>query len=162
MGRENKCCFTGHRTLGADFDISRLDKTVEALYERGVDTFIAGGALGFDMEAGYAVLRAKKKHADIKLWLCLPCLDQDARWRDADRKRRALLIENADLVDCPNTVYNSTVMKTRNYKMVDFCGFCVSYFNGKFVSGTAQTVRYALRSRLEVINLGSYDLSQFR
>ena len=162
MGIENRCCFTGHRTLGADFDRSRLDFEIEQLYKGGVDTFIAGGALGFDMEAGYAVLEAKKKHPNIKLWLFLPCLDQDARWNDADKQRRANLIKNADYVDCPDIPYNSTVMKTRNYKMVDACDNCICYFNGKFVSGTAQTVRYARKTGINVINLGKFDLTKFK
>lgn len=160
--RKNVCCFTGHRTLGRDFDIRRLDACVEHLCEMGVDTFICGGALGFDMVAGFTVLRLKEKYKDIRLWLFLPCLEQDAMWQEADKKKRQELIDKADYVDCPQIPYNSTVMKTRNYKMVDKSGWCVSYFNGKFVSGTAQTIRYAKKSGIEVINLGSYDLTNFK
>ncbi|MBQ7411972.1 MAG: DUF1273 family protein [Clostridia bacterium] len=162
MEKRVKCCFTGHRVLARDFDEKCIDETIEALYASGVRVFISGGALGFDMLAGYAVLRAKKVHSDIELWLYLPCRDQDARWREDDKKRREGLIKSADYIHCPDIPYDSTVMKARNYKMVDACDYCVSYFNGKYVSGTAQTIRYAKRTGVALINLGTYDLSNFK
>ncbi len=156
---QKRACFTGHRVLGSDFDKEKATALIEALYKMGVDTFICGGALGFDMEIGYLVLEAKKKHPDIKLWLFLPCTDQDARWHEADKKRRRLLIEQADLVDCPDTTYNDTVMRTRNYKMVDNSHYCICYFNGKRVSGTAQTIRYAKRNGRKIYNLCSKGMA---
>ncbi len=160
--KNNVCCFTGHRTLASDFDEKTLFDCIENLCKKGVDTFICGGALGFDMVAGFAVLKLKEKYENIKLWLYFPCLDQDARWQDEDKKRRKELIKKADYIDCPKIPYNATVMKTRNYKMVDASDYCVAYFNGKFVSGTAQTIRYAKKTGIEVINLGSYDLTNFK
>lgn len=162
MDIEKRCCFTGHRDINSDFKPKMLEECIEALYNSGVDTFISGGAIGFDMLAGFAVLELKKKHPDIKLWLFLPCLDQDTMWNGEQRKMRQTLIESADYVHCPEVKYNKTVMKERNYRMVDACSCCVSYFNGKFVSGTAQTIRYALRSGKEVINLGTFDLADFK
>jgi uncharacterized phage-like protein YoqJ len=162
MEKEIRCCFTGHRTIENNFDKEALFECIEALYQKGVRTFICGGALGFDMVAGYEVLRLKEKYDDVRLWLYLPCLDQDARWQDIDKRKREELLKRADFIDCPQIPYNSTVMKTRNYKMVEESDYCVSYFNGKFISGTAQTIRYAKKSGIEVINLGSYDLSYFR
>lgn len=163
MTIENRCCFTGHRTLEVDFDRALLCSTIEELYDKKqVRTFICGGAVGFDMECAYAVLGLKRRHDDIKLCFFLPCLGQDSRWSMQDRRKYKQLLEMADFIDCPQIPYNSTVMKTRNYKMVDACQYVISYFNGRFISGTAQTIRYAKRKGREVINLGTYDLSEFR
>ena len=57
--REKFCFFTGHRVLpagkrGIIEDI--LKKHIAELAARGVTTFIAGGALGFDMLAAKAGL----------------------------------------------------------------------------------------------------------
>ena len=152
-GIEKRACFTGHRTLGADFNRKKAYAVLERLFGLGVDTFICGGAVGYDMEMAELVLKLQKKHAEVKLWLFLPCIDQDARWNDDDKKKRQALIERADLVDCPSIAYNSTVMKTRNYKMVDNSYYCIAYFNGKRVSGTAQTVRYAKKCQRKICNL---------
>ena len=151
---KNRCFFTGHRDLRSDFSEEQAYRTIKTLYcECGVDTFLCGGAVGFDMIMGELVLKLKKECGDVKLWLYLPCIDQDARWGNEDKARRKRLIENADYIDCPQIPYNSTVMKTRNYKMVDACAYGVSYFNGKMISGTAQTLRYAKRKGRILFNL---------
>lgn len=151
---KNRCFFTGHRGLGSDFSAERAYKALRALREKyGVDTFVCGGAVGFDITMGELVLRLKREYDGIKLWLFLPCINQDERWNESDKARRQALIDNADYIDCPQVYYDNTVMKTRNYKMVDACEFGISYFNGKRVSGTAQTLRYAKKSGRKILNL---------
>ena len=156
---EKRACFTGHRVLGSDFDKRKAYAVLERLFELGVDTFICGGAMGYDIEMGELVLKLKKKHSEVKLWLFLPCTDQDAKWRDEDKKRRQALMARSDLIDCPDTTYNSTVMKTRNYKMVDNSYYCIAYFNGQRVSGTAQTVRYAKKCQRKICNLSAKGMA---
>ena len=59
MGKENTCCFTGHRVLNSDFSADLLRRGINYLIGLGVDTFICGGALGFDTCCAQAVLDAK-------------------------------------------------------------------------------------------------------
>ena len=66
MLNELACCFTGHRSLGRDFDKQRLRSEIEALICKGVKIFIAGGALGFDTEAATEVILQKMKGKDVK------------------------------------------------------------------------------------------------
>lgn len=154
MKMKRKCFFTGHRGLGSDFDSEKAYYLLKILNEKHeIDTFVCGGAVGFDIAMGELVLRLKKEKSDVKLWLFLPCLDQDQRWNATDKARRQALIDNADYIDCPQIYYNSTVMKVRNYKMVDACDCGVAYFNGKRVSGTAQTLRYAKGQGKRLFNL---------
>lgn len=154
LDKERICCFTGHRTLGTDFRPKLAYSFMEYLVDfRNIDTFICGGALGYDVEMGYLVLKLKQTRPKVKLWMFLPCTDQSARWSYSDKKRYEELLSRADLIDCPPTTYNNTVMRTRNYKMVDYSRHCLTYFNGKQISGTAQTVRYAKRNGLLIYNL---------
>ena len=51
-------CFSGHRTLYEPQEVveNRLEQTVRDCIFKGADTFIVGGALGFDMLAEHLIL----------------------------------------------------------------------------------------------------------
>lgn len=153
MSRETTCMFTGHRILDRGFRFERLYKTVVKLIEkRGVDTFIAGGAMGFDTYAAQAVLKAKESGYNVQLHLYLPCNNQTEKWAQAHIIKYNEILERADYIDLVDKPYFDGCMKKRNYKMVDNASFCLCYFNGKS-SGTAQTVKYAISRGLEIGNL---------
>ena len=159
MPKTTSCCFTGHRFLPNDFDSSRLVNEIVGMIERGVDTFICGGALGFDTLAAIAVLKLKKKkHKGIKLHIYAPCQEQDAKWNSHDKRIYRGILSRADYVDMPTIPYNNQCMKIRNYKMVDNAAYLIAYYDGTFASGTGQTVRYAEKCGIEIINL--YDAQQ--
>lgn len=124
------------------------------MIEKGVDTFICGGALGFDTEAAIEVLKLKKKkYKEIKLHIYAPCQGQDAKWNSRDQRLYKEILSRADYVDMPNTLYNNQCMKVRNYKMVDSSAYLIAYYDGTFASGTGQTVRYGEKCGLEIVNL---------
>lgn len=151
---EKACCFTGHRSLGADFSEDRAYKTIKRLRENyGVTTFICGGATGFDMKMGELVLRLKDEYSEVRLFMMLPCRDQDSRWGLSDKMKYKKLLKSADEIEYIQDYYTDGVMKARNYRMVDESQFCVCYFSGRRVSGTAQTIRYAKRKGLKIGNL---------
>lgn len=148
-------CFTGHRRIEDDLDREKLDRAIERAIEIGCDTFIFGGALGFDTLAAEIVLSKKKKYPNIKLHLYLPCRDQSSYWSYIDRLRYHNIREAADYVDEPSYKYFDGCMRTRNYKMVDNANICICYLNSTGRSGTAQTVRYALKRGMKVANVSS-------
>ena len=124
------------------------------MIEKGVDTFICGGALGFDTEAAIEVLKLKKKkYKEIKLHIYAPCQGQDAKWNSRDQRLYKEILSRADYVDMPNTLYNNQCMKVRTYKMVDSSAYLIAYYDGTFASGTGQTVRYGEKCGLEIVNL---------
>ena len=154
VSKNTTCCFTGHRFLEKGFDSSKLSSAIVDMIEKGVDTFICGGALGFDTQAAIEVLKLKKrKYKDIKLYIFAPCQNQDARWYPRDQRMYHEILSNADYVDMPDTPYTNQCMKIRNYKMVDSSSYVIAYYDGTFASGTGQTVRYAEKCGLEIVNL---------
>lgn len=153
MAIENVCCFTGHRTVGENFDEKKFDSILRKLIEKGVDTFICGGALGFDTIAAKKVLELKKELPQIKLHIYAPCKNQANRWSFMQKMTYNKIIDKADYVDMPDMPYFEGCMKIRNFKMVDNSSYCVAYYDGTFISGTGQTVRYAKKKGIEVINI---------
>ena len=79
---ENVCCFTGHRVIDDDIEyIEALVRTaIQMLMLNGIDTFVSGGAIGFDTICAKIVIEKKKTNPDVKLFLALPCHNQDRGW----------------------------------------------------------------------------------
>ena len=158
MTKNTTCCFTGHRALGKNFSNEKLYEAVLSMVEGcGVNTFICGGALGFDTVAAEAVLRARDEGYDVKLHIYVPCSNQNAKWNESQKQKYKEILEKADYVDMVDRPYFDGCMKIRNYKMVDNSAYCICYYNEpeSRPSGTGQTVRYARRSGLTVINVAA-------
>ncbi len=152
MAKENTCCFTGHRIVSADFERDTLVRGIEYLIGQGVDTFICGGATGFDTLCAKEVLNAKRAHPEIKLHIYAPCNNQSEKWSLGDKMTYKKIIKKADFVDMPDAPYFDGCMKIRNYKMVDSSAYCICYLNNPR-SGTGQTHSYAKRRGLTIFNL---------
>lgn len=153
--RASVCCFTGHRVLPAgktEEICRRLEAALETLIGRGVSFFGCGGALGFDLLAGEAVLRLREKHPHIKLIMVLPCRGQDKNWSLVQKRRYAALLDGCDKVRCLSPAYHPGCMRIRNQYLVGHAGFCLAYLTGAS-GGTFYTVELAMRAGLTVINL---------
>ena len=154
--KEGYCCFTGHRDILPE-DRARincqLDSVIHSLIERGVHCFISGAAIGFDMLAAQAVLRAKRAAPAIRLFLALPCTDQDAKWSAAQRRTYQQLLSAADAYRYISPVpYYNGCMQHRNRFMVDHSGYVVVYLR-RMRGGTFQTVNYARQQQVQCIYL---------
>lgn len=149
------CCFTGHRLLPKKKIESiciKLNEEIDKLIALGVDTFISGGALGFDQIAGSLIASKKEMGVAIKLILALPCRDQDRQWQQKQKELYRYLFESADEVVYVSEEYTTDCMKKRNYYMVDHSAYCICAYLKK-ASGTGQTVRYAESKSLTIINV---------
>lgn len=156
--KAHSCCFTGHRYI-AEKDMAYLKSQIKAevfsLYLTGINTFISGGALGFDMLCEECVKEIKDENSslDIKLFLYFPCTDQDKKWPYEKKFQYNMLKCAADgFTFVTNAPYTNDCMRKRNYKMVDDSSCCIAYFSGRH-GGTAQTVSYAKKNNVRVINL---------
>ena len=154
MQKEYICCFTGHREVQKrhmKLLPSALDALLEDLYNKGVRTFRAGGALGFDTVAALSVLRLREKHPDARLELCLPCKDQDKKWSFYSKMIYEKILRQSDEVKYVGEKYTSGCMFARNRMMVDGAHVCVAYYDGGS-GGTGYTVSYAGKKGVKVIN----------
>lgn len=154
--KEKSVCFSGHRTVRkfeAEELRGKLSRVIDIYIRRGFDTFICGGAMGFDTMAAEAVAEKKKLRPSIKLVLALPCADQTSKWkRFEDIAKYKDLLGKADEAVYLSQFYTPGCMHIRNRYMVDSSSVCICY---KYTErgGTSYTVDYAGKKGLEVINL---------
>ena len=149
------CCFTGHRRFPPAQLLQvtkKLETELNTLCREGFDTFIAGGALGFDMLAGMSILRKKQEGMPLRLILALPYPGHDKAWPQKDRADLAFLQARADEVLYISDHYFAGCMRLRNQYMVDHSALCVCALSRER-SGTGQTVRYAVQKNLRIICL---------
>ena len=164
MEKSNTCCFTGHRGIPEKdraILVELLDTVVRGLCDNGNRYFVCGGALGFDMLAEQAVIRAINDGYKAELILALPCANQTERWRTDTKNGLSLIREYQRIKGFASSIrYISETsdpdcMKRRNQYMVDLSSSCVAYYSGKFKSGASQTYRMARKAGLDILNL--YD-----
>ena len=149
------CCFTGHRSLPANKldDIRNLlARAVEELAQNGCLQFVSGGAVGFDTLAAETVIEQKKLNPNIRLFLLLPCRDQDAKWNMKDRLRYKKILDSADGVEYVCDTYITGCMHLRNKKMVERADICVAFCQ-KRGGGTEYTMDYAVEKERTIINI---------
>ena len=155
--RNETCCFTGHRKVPPEERAGitdRLERVIISLYQQGIRAYEAGGALGFDALAASTVIRLRRDYPDMKLILVLPCLTQTRGWPAADVAEYERIKGLADRVVYTSQAYTAGCMHKRNRHLVDNSSVCVCYLNRKN-GGTAYTVDYAAKQRLEIINLAT-------
>ena len=153
--REKTCCFTGHREIPLEERAriaDRLEHIIIGLYQQGIQTYEAGGALGFDTLAARTVLRLRENCPGMKLVLVLPCLTQTRGWKPEDVAEYESIKAQADKVVYTAQQYTPGCMHRRNRHLVDNSGVCVCYLNRES-GGTAYTVSYAKKRGLKIVNI---------
>lgn len=144
--------FTGHRKVkDPDGIYDCLIQTVTQLILKGADTFICGGAVGFDTLAAQAVLQLRDKYP-IRLVLAIPCEGQEAKFSPAMKATYARIRSAADAETVLYPYYQKGCMHARNRYMVDRCDCLVAYCH-QYTGGTAYTVDYAKRMNKTIFNL---------
>lgn len=153
--KNKTCCFTGHRRLPKDRieEIKkRLNAELERLILKGVTEFMLGGALGFDQMAASLVLDKKRMGIKVRLVFVLPCRNQAEFWTEKQKSAYYLLLDEADEVIYVSEEYTEDCMRKRNQYMVASSAYCVCALIWKG-SGTWQTVNYARREGVKVVNV---------
>lgn len=153
------CCFTGHRTIEVEQKLSlvkRLDALLEGLVTQGFTEFRTGGARGFDTLAALRVLALRERHPECKLHLKLPCRDQTKFWGVGDKALFDEILTAADRADYISERYTPSCMYARNRALVDGSDLCVAYLLENR-GGTLYTCSYALKHKVELINLADED-----
>ena len=147
---ESACAFTGHRLISGDFDLTLLDRVVERLIKRGINTFYCGMAKGFDLFAAEVALRFSGEGA--KLVACIPYEGQSSSFSPSDRERYDNILGYCSEIIVFSKEYNRYCMHSRDRFMVDCCGTVVCYLR-KLKGGTHYTVNYARARGRHIIGL---------
>lgn len=159
-------CFSGHRPEKlpqSEQELAMLRdkifKEVEKAIADGFDTFIVGGARGFDLICAEIVNFRKRiiKPNDpmqIRLISVIPYEEQAVRWKESERELYYDMMAKSDDVITLSVHYHSQVFYNRNRYMVDNSTRLICYHNGSG-SGTGYTVKYAEKKQLDIINLYS-------
>ena len=138
MEREKCCCFTGHRRIPEQEMLwvrRRLREEILDLAQKGVDTFLTGGALA------------------------LPYMNQEAQWSQRDAAVYRTLLRQADNVVYTSQEYHRGCLFQRNRYLVDHSAYCVCYLLQER-TGTSYTAQYAREQGLEVRNLAQAPWKQ--
>ena len=149
------CSFTGHRQISINHK-SRISEVlahaISCAYNEGCRDFYAGGALGFDTVAAREVIRFRQRHPDVRLILCLPCLDQASGWSDDRRSAYDHILISADEIIYAAEEYSDKCMRERNFLLASKCDILIAYCN-RYNSGTGQTMRMAEAMGKNVVNI---------
>lgn len=149
------CAFSGHRKIEksrVQSVIEHLARAIKYAYDEGCRDFFCGGAVGFDTLAAREVLRFRMSHPNVRLILYLPCLNQDAKWSEAQSDAYEYILSSADEVRYVSEEYTKTCMKERNQALADVADILIVYV-GYSSSGSAQTARMGERAGKRVFNL---------
>jgi len=149
------CCFTGHRNIPFNEDARIREKTgdeIVKLIEAGVDTFITGGAQGYDTLCAQLVLCFKSAYPHIRLHLALPCENQTKDWPREGIRLYQDILARADKATYVSKAYDSGCMHKRNRFLVDSADFVIAYCT-KQAGGSYYTVKYAESKGKTVIRI---------
>ena len=169
MHQDVTCCFTGHRPHRLPWHedewdvrcqnfIVELDRQVELAYRRGYRHFISGMAQGGDLLFAEAVLRLKERHDGILLEAAIPYAGQADKWKAPQRDRYQRILAQCDIETLVQQEYTPGCMLRRNNYMVERSSLLIALFDGQPTGGTCQTLLYAIRSGIDVVQL---DPEQF-
>lgn len=177
--------FSGHRPNKLygynlkDPKYLKLNKFLEdilenKIVEEGYDTFISGGALGFDTVAFLSVKNLKKKYSHIRNIMAVPFQNQPVKWSQKDQRLYAWMKDTADEVIYVDSLegynrtnseagaFNPDKLKIRNEYMIDNADFLIALWDMDYKSGTGHCVGYAkkvLNNPILVINPETLDTS---
>jgi uncharacterized phage-like protein YoqJ len=157
------CAFTGHRANKlpwcddeTDPRCIRLKQLIfdaaEAVYHDGVRHYFCGMATGCDMYFCEAVLRLREQLQDITLEAAIPWEGQNRGWSARLRGRYDRLVALCDEQTLLSPIYTPDCMMLRNRYMVDRSRYLIAAYDGR-PGGTQNTILYAMRQGLEVIQL---------
>lgn len=157
------CCFTGHRPdqiIDDEEELGfQLDTAIRQAYYDGYTTFITGVAKGFDILAGEYVLHLQKNGYPLRLVCAVPYPNFNTHGKDEWGARCTALLRQASAVEYTCDHYHGGVFQKRNRWMVDHSTRVIAYFHDSS-GGTKNTIDYALKKNIMIVNLYSQPLSE--
>ena len=100
------------------------------------------------------MLNLKRRHAEVRLIIAVPCPDQASRWSAGDQRVYRELLNSADQVLYISADYFPGCMQKRNRFLVEHADTCICYLT-HCRGGTWNTVSYAYDLGLKIVNLAA-------
>lgn len=154
--RTHRVCFTGHRPEKINLREREIKKLLRSVItksiEEGYTTFISGMARGFDLWAADVVLEEKERCPDIHLICALPIPDFEKRWAPSEQEHYRYILSKADYIKVVSKYYSRSCFQVRNMFMIDHSSRVIAAYNGS-AGGTLNTINYAKRNNVEIINI---------
>lgn len=134
----------GRRMREVILVLSGYDFEKENFQNDDVFTIISGMALGVDTIWALVALKLKRQYPwKFRLECAIPCVGQEERWREEDKKRYKQILNQADeVVYVTETAYTPNCMQLRNQYMVDTCDYLYGVWDGSS-GGTKNCLDYA-------------------
>lgn len=129
-----------------------LKNEISKAIEEGYCVFISGMSRDVDMWSADIVTNLKKDNKEIKLICAVPYYGFEQRWTELFKCEYERIVSLADLVVYINREYKKDCFAKRNMWMIDHCSRVIAVWNGHS-SGTGNTVRYAIKQEIEVVNV---------
>lgn len=160
--REKTCCFSGYRPHKFRFKLEKdnseyiqlendITNAILDCYREGCDTFLCGGAMGFDLICGELVILLKKRYPGLRLVCVIPCGDQAHSFTSSWRERYNNVLKSCDFVYLISEKYVRGCYRIRNTEMIENSSRVITYFDG-LAGGTAGTLAMAQKAKLQIIN----------
>lgn len=178
-------CFTGRRPKDLFGYVKEnyvplvnklTDELIQFYKEQGFDTFITGGAQGFDQLAFWAVDRMKRQGYMVKNIVYAPFKKQENKWLKNglfSQSEYQLMLSRADEVRYCDAEIDvliaskwkiNTALHSRNHDMVNssilvfglYPGF--AWLEENCVGGTAECLRYAKEKEKKIYQMNPFTL----
>ncbi len=150
---EKICTFAGHRDVFGSGDLGgAVYLELRRLVQReGVTCFLSGGMGGFDALCESKVRALRREFPHICLEWVIPYITQDFRQNESYFRA----IYDNIVYPLPGVHYKDAIRR-RNRWMIDQADFLLAYIC-RPQSGAYQTVSYARRRAVPVINIGTWN-----
>ena len=146
------CTFAGHSCVFSSSIGQRLEREIEIfLSDADSAVFYVGGRGDFDLMAAAAVRSAMKRHKNkkIQLYLVEPYMHSGInRDKDYNEDHYSGIIIPQELIG----IHPKVAITRRNRWMVDQSDLLIAFVQRDF-GGAYETMKYAIKRRIQVINL---------
>ncbi len=133
----------------------QVSVAVRGLYGEGFRRFFVGGARGFDMICGEAILQLRTELSDIELVVVAPFKGQELDYPSVDKKRYRELLKSAnEVVYISQDFHENAYLERNNYMLLNSSAL-MCYYDGQR-GGTMYTYNRARRLSMRIVNLCSH------
>lgn len=153
--KELSCIFIGNQIIPRaciQSLITRLDSEIENLINQNVNTFISGGALGFDLIASALVIFKKERYPHIRLCFALSCREATQFWREDQKRFLQQVMAEANEIVYVNEQHQTDCVEKQHRYLVDHAAYCL-YALLKPSARIERTLSYARERELMMINV---------